>query len=308
LATLESAGRRDVATEKHLVIVCNAYADTRPTRVEAWPGAARPGSVRADPGPSGALWARELEYGACEEYHVDLVTRRLLFAAPGGDTGGEGGHCELRLPGSSPREAKHERDQHAKHIQLPMSHIAVAVTQTQASPPRCMARALPLVHLDKTRLGKFKGEHGAAANAAAGPAAGAATPLPAELAVLDAFTNASSWRAKNRTSEADLLKKHLRPSPLWAKSVIVRLEDKIESESIASEVIGSRTLGLGDTYLVEPKDLHVILEDIRGSHVFDWRDVSFKAGHSYVLVRAGRAGDSMFPQKFLFHASQENAE
>merc|ERR1719195_1626472 len=97
----------------------------------------------------------------------------------------------------------------------------------------------------------------------------------------------------------------LPPLPPLESGVVVRMEDKIEPETITSEVIGSRTLGLSHVYTVEPKEFHIILEDLRGSHSFNWQDVSFESAHIYVGIRVGRAGDQSFPQRLLIHRCEE---
>merc|ERR1719336_1157616 len=127
---------------------------------------------------------------------------------------------------------------------------------------------------------------------------------PAELAVIDAFTRAAPLEDETAMQEEDA-KHNIRPLPPLDPVAVVRLEDQIEPEVIASEVIGSRTLGMGSLYTVEPKELHVILEDLRGSHAFDWRDVAFEPGRVYIGIRAGCDGDSAFPERLLLHRIQE---
>jgi hypothetical protein len=81
----------------------------------------------------------------------------------------------------------------------------------------------------------------------------------------------------------------------------IRLEDVIDQRTIASEVVASRTLAIGQAYEVEPRDFHVVLEDFRGTRIHDNVDMAFAAGQTYVGVRLGRAGDAEYPEKLLMH-------
>mmetsp|Transcript_6358 Transcript_6358/g.12980 ORF Transcript_6358/g.12980 Transcript_6358/m.12980 type:complete len:226 (+) Transcript_6358:1-678(+) len=147
--------------------------------------------------------------------------------------------------------------------------LAAVLTQPQASSQSCLVRAIEI-----TQPSALSQDGGQAA----------------ELVVLDAF---SQDRQLSRPHDAE---------------AVVRLEDKIEPEMIATEVLGSRTLSLGHVYAVEPKELHVILEDLRGSHEMDREDMAFKAGRLYMGIRIGRGGDPAFPQRLvLYGCESENA-
>mmetsp|Transcript_141771 Transcript_141771/g.395280 ORF Transcript_141771/g.395280 Transcript_141771/m.395280 type:complete len:313 (-) Transcript_141771:76-1014(-) len=285
------------AARKQHIVLCNAYADMRPARVELRAAAS---ADRPSRHQHGALWTRILAYGGCEEYYVDLTRHRLLCASPG--TGASGGRlCELQPPGAG-SQATTER-------------IAAALVQPEASSAQCTVRVVAF-----PRHGKHSSVSGGLvnSNSTVAGSAGASTVVdPAELAVIDAFTVASSrvkpdrsvTRLHNRAADeekGDL--EILRPLPPLDAGAVVRLEDKIEPSSIATEVVGSRALGLGHAYAVEPKAFHVLLEDLLGSRTLDWRDVAFESARAYVGVRMGRASDPAYPQRLMIYRCQDQVE
>mmetsp|Transcript_35688 Transcript_35688/g.82954 ORF Transcript_35688/g.82954 Transcript_35688/m.82954 type:complete len:295 (-) Transcript_35688:138-1022(-) len=258
------------ASGKQHITACNAYADARPARLELWP---RHVPERTDE----ALWTRELAYGTCEEYHVDLVRRKLLFAAPVQGSG----LCELRPP---------ERGKDAKHG-AGSGRLAAALAQPEVASPHCAVHA----------VGLPRRHPASSTNRTHSPS----ILEPAELSIIDAFSKAAWNIGAYPDAEADNVSRSLRLQP---DEAVVRLEDKVEPETIATEVLGSRTLGLGHAYAVEPKDFHVVLEDVRGSHSFDWLDMAFEPAHTYVAVRMGRAGDVAYPQKLLLYRCKDEPE
>lgn len=308
----------ETAKPKQLVVVCNGYTDTRPVQVgirlpagpgathrrhglrvhrphRVWPAASMtphktahiqliPSVVRRKVDSSSryatlpwepvrpdtrALWLRPLAYGTCEEYHVDLTQRRLFFEPPGNLS-----FCELDPAAPS-----------AKNINVTnASQLAVVVMQPQTSSRQCAVRSAV--------LGRHK-DYGAAA----------------ELATFDAYTEAppSAGLEAEAPEEVEMdredVKKGLDRLPLVLDpGAVIHLEDKIEKDILATEIVGTLTVSLGDVRAVEPKELHVVLEDFRGARVLDRKDVEFEAGRTYIAIRSGRSGDAVaFPQQLFVY-------
>eukprot|EP00927_Polykrikos_kofoidii_P062249 TRINITY_DN5705_c0_g1_i1.p1 TRINITY_DN5705_c0_g1~~TRINITY_DN5705_c0_g1_i1.p1 ORF type:complete len:397 (+),score=46.88 TRINITY_DN5705_c0_g1_i1:94-1191(+) len=224
------------------------------------------GVVLSEPDADDTLWTRTLEYGSCDEYHVDLDTRQLFFVSPNGKDvcylapsafasgGGEGEGYDPAVPS-----------------------IAVVLSQYQVGSPRCHLRVQTL----------YKRSHHAEGGAAA-----------AELAMFDVFTQPAGAMLDRITAEESAL------APLDSGAV-VRLEDVIDSGAISSETIGTATLSFGRGYAIEPTTFHVVLEDFRGSKEFDRHDVDFKGNKTYVSFRAGRSGDPEHPQHLFVYRCEE---
>lgn len=274
---------------KWLLVACNGYADTRPASVGLLPVT-----------QAGAAAGTLLAHGRRLRQQV-LGAKRHLAAATGladagPDVGADAlwtrtlayGACEEYFVDLSQRELFFtipdgniscklsvdqlrdlERTRDGGTDRVPW-RLAAVLTQPQVTSKSCLVRAMEI--MQPSALPEDGGQG-------------------AELAVLDAFTQ------------------DLQPSQPYDVDAVVRLEDKIEKEMIATEVLGSRTLGLGRVYAVEPKELHVVLEDLRGSHEMDRQDVAFKAGRLYVGIRMGRGGDPAFPQRLvLYGCERENPE
>jgi hypothetical protein len=130
--------------------------------------------------------------------------------------------------------------------------------------------------------------------------------MAAELAMLDAFAGSAVPELAPGHSDDTLSAEDHEDTA----DAVVRLEDIVEPDTIASEEVASRTIGLTGDYAVEAKDLHVILEDIAGGTEFDRRDVTFEANQTYVGMRIGRKGDEDFPERLLLHRclGEEEAE
>lgn len=288
------------AAQKQLVVVCNAYADARPafvgvlsskdTREDALQAVERLQGILPSASTTAekdSLW-RSIGYGTCEEYRTDFTHRRLFFMPPGNGSA----ECDF-----NPTPAAHISEL-AAFSQLPQqknnhlgplingnfARLVVVLTQPVAVSTRCVASpvVLPTAHGDA---------------------------MTAEIVVVDAFARKSPVDEGIEEEELEMEEhdKELGLSPLPPLDIgsVIRLEDKIESWAIASEVVASRTLNPGQVYNVEPKEVHVVLEDVRGSHAFDFQDVNFESGHTYVGMRIGRADDTAaFPQKLSFYPCQ----
>lgn len=155
--------------------------------------------------------------------------------------------------------------------------LVVAVRQRSASSARCDVRT--------TAVPRRQG----------GEKAAVAQAPPAELVVLDAF-------APEEPRIPDAARLNLGPS------VEVRLEDKVQSEVIATDLLATRTVGFGHVYDVEPRRILAALEEMQTGHVIDQLEVVLEPGRLYVGMRAGRAGDPAFPQRLVVHAAQDPAE
>jgi len=289
---------------KQLVVACNAFADERPVSVGVRVVRVKQQSKlkrlrrKSVVKTNEVLWTRELPFGSCEEYHVDLEDDRRLFFNSPGDEGSDRPHCELHMlqDYNEVAGAKHGEQKSTRSPEIP-SRLAVAVTQPQVSSRRCAVQAAAL----------FEGRLRPTASSKEHPA-----QKPALFALLDAYSRVSAredptqqWVSELAAEDQKLGLTPLPPLESGVATVVVRMEDKIEPEMITSEVIGSRTLGLSHVYTVEPKEFHIILEDLRGTHSFNWQDVSFESAHVYVGIRVGRAGDKSFPQRLLIHRCEE---
>lgn len=254
--------------------------------------AAAIGAVASGRGSSSTVWTRDVAYGTCEEYHLDLAQRRLRFTAPGG-----GATCDLE-------------DDTLRHPRL----VAV-LTQPEASSPNCVVRAVALDRL-QVRQGPT------------GPRRRDPLGLAAHLATVDAYTQAppsteeeAELRAEDREHkeapfdlkttqvvEEEEDKTGLGPLPPLDAGAVIRLEDELDTEVISSSVLASRTLGLGAAFAVEANSFHVILEDMRGAHLLDRKEMTFLGGHEYVAVRLGKGGDPEYPEHLLLHTCDMGTE
>lgn len=172
--------------------------------------------------------------------------------------------CELLAEDAMKKAAMHRDDGYAS--------LAVVLTQPLPPSPRCLVHAAALpAPSGRASSGSNTGE-------------GNKGPLPAELWTFDAFAQATSG-----------------PAALRGGLPVLRLEDRIDDEAIAVEVVGSRMLSFGHAYPVEPRAFHMVLEDVRGIDEQDRREVSFESGRTYVGMRLGRAGDRAFPPKLFIY-------
>eukprot|EP00747_Dinoflagellata_sp_TGD_P163393 gnl/TRDRNA2_/TRDRNA2_182022_c0_seq1.p1 gnl/TRDRNA2_/TRDRNA2_182022_c0~~gnl/TRDRNA2_/TRDRNA2_182022_c0_seq1.p1 ORF type:complete len:390 (-),score=81.38 gnl/TRDRNA2_/TRDRNA2_182022_c0_seq1:67-1236(-) len=211
---------------------------------------------------TGSIWTRRLDYGKCEEYHLELSGRELFFVNPSGNM-----TCSL--------PSKYSTD----------LHFLAVVQQAGSTSQDCYVHALTLEdygHLPGTNV--------------------------AELATVDAYTQKTNTTIE--PEEAELMEQERKAglpdlAPI-SDSAVLRLEDWVEAGHISSEIIGSRTLGLDNTYMVEGKEEHVLLEDLRGRTMMDRKDADFKRGHTYVAIRMGRGGDAEFPDHLVFYEAQES--
>lgn len=270
--------------------------------------AQKPPASRPPPSPlASAMWIRSLEFGQCEEYRVDLSTRKFFFLAPGrrertelvppapvsGNPIDATGHDAFAdplaaashlIPDTSITDAWGTGlSMHAAAPTRIADRVLAVLMQPEASAAPAM-RSLALVHHS---LGNRQ------------PAA--------ELAAVDGYTQAPDRQEGFADTALKRMErsKGLKPLLPLDSGAVVRLEDIIERGSISSEVLGSKTMGLGASYAVEPSHFHLMLEDIRGAHMLDKRTVVFQGGHTYVAIRAGRGASEKYPEHLIFHEVQD---
>jgi len=237
-----------------------------------------------------------LEYGVCEEYYVDVSERELFFQTQSDD-----GEASMGRGESScvlPQEASPEH-----HTDM----LAAVVWQPSDSETRCVVQTVPL-ELHHLKNGD----------------------TAAEIVAIDAFTQASMQLrgAKNQPKQnksklkikeafdkqllgeeqAEEMEEDLEDLPPLDTGAVLRLEDPVEPYSITSEHVASRTLGFGNTYVAEPGNFHMILEDVRGTNLFDKKDVLLEGGHAYVALRLGHRGSEAFPERLVVHACQKRLQ
>lgn len=293
---LNSYGRRTSSGTVGSQNINAAVASAGPSGADGpadGPASGPPSEPDSEPGPSdGARWTHSLSYGACEEYtDVDIMKDQIFFVLPDDTTS-----CALR-----PEVALESSDVDLGEVagvtpeaRAKAARLAVLLTQPNASAETCVVQARNLATHWKAGAG-------------------------AELAALDAFTPPKDpeeiTEKLNEAQEVELAIRgqnstdgdiDLSP-PLEDSEAVIRLEDKIEPDTLFTEVIGSRTLGLGQVYHVEPKELHVILEDLRGAHVYGRRDIAFKKGNTYIGIRLGRGDDPAYPQQLALYPCEEKA-
>lgn len=279
------------AERKHTLVVCNAFPDSKSSAVglreashnsrepaQAWLRLRKPRHkikervVPAD--NTDAIWTRSISYGSCEEYHLDLSNRQLFFVSPDGET-----ECKL-LKNEMPVAKLTEN-----------SRLVVVFSQIQAGSSKCMIQALSAPYVPHREEGTM--------------------PM-AELVAVDAFSQASAKSRVHDEEEVELEKEDQRrglpPLPPLVEEGIIRLEDIVEDAKIFSEVIGSRSLDMGNVYSVDAKKMHMVLEDMRGTKMMDHLDVDFKAGQTYIAIRMGRGDDIFYPQHLVVHRCQDAAE
>lgn len=281
-----------VVQSKQSVVACNAFPDSRSAEIGVRPAqrpvprnfiARKPKQrwLRLRTPPPGlaveptadAVWTRSIAYGNCEEYEIDLKSRQLFFMSPDGEAWcslSQGALDAARISGN-------------KHARL----IAV-MTKMQAASSHCTIQAFAAPFNITEEMGHQP---------------------EAEVVAVDAFVQAppateNKDPEETKMDEEDRLR-GLAPLAPLDKGGLIRLEDIVEDASITSEVVGSRTLGLGAVYSVDAKKLHVVLEDIRGSQLLDHQDLDFKRQQTYVAIRIGAGGDKAFPQKLLLYNCQD---
>jgi len=279
VVSLTSSSAR-VLHGKKLVVACNGFADARSTAISERPKEAqslrqRTGQIqlrrargKEDSPHAEPVWSQYLEYGECAEFHVDFSTQQLFFEVPNGE------QCGVEATFSN-------------HT---VGMVAV-VAQPDVASKRCVVRTVSLKERDVEKRA-----------------------ASAELAVVDAYTPAkedTSMRAiEADTDFARVHKNALEASmesdllPLDGGGVL-RLEDRLEENDIATEVIGSQTLYFSRTFSVEPKEFFLVLENLRGSSLMDKIEVDLEAAQTYVAIRTGRYGDTSFPQRLVMYACKE---
>lgn len=284
---------KDLLVEKKLVILCNAYPNHEPVNVRV--SAVRKGTHQIGTAALKAttFWKRSLDYGACEEYNIDLRHHQFGWVPPGNNSVA----CLLNPIMTPSEDLVFQRrnsftgdDLGVMAVEAGLkSRLVVVLTQPNEDSPECVAS--PVILPDPNPDASH-----------------------AELVILDtlALTSDSERDEDKEEEEVELDKRDaengLKPLPPLDGGATIRLEDKIENYVIASEAIGSsQLLNFGRIYAVEPKEFHVALEDLRGTHLLDNKDMNFKAGHTYIGLRIGRKRDKAFPQKLALYPCNDGS-
>lgn len=120
-------------------------------------------------------------------------------------------------------------------------------------------------------------------------------PPLAQLLLLDAFTiDVEDSLINGEDSEDSRL-------PDLDRGAEVKLEDKVEPEVLATEIIATQTLGFDHSYEVDARTFLMALEELRGNHVLDQREIKLTPGRQYVVLRTGRMNDPDFPQELFIY-------
>jgi len=233
----------------------------------------------------GLLWTRSLDYGACEEYYIDLDKRFLAFVTPD-----QQNSCEFKVSLSA-TEGRQERPSDARQ------RFAAVLVRPLTSSKACAVESqeVPLQLLrSSTAKDSAEAQAWALERAVAEPALppGEVPDTPAELVLLDAYTH--------RDLSAEEQQHGLTEGSQLDDQAVLRLEDEIEPTAITAEAVSSRILAMDHAYAVEARRVHMVLQDLDGARVHDRRDNEFLPGRTYVGLRLGVAGDPAFPQKLRF--------
>lgn len=336
---------RDTARHRHHVVVCNGFADPLPALVSeqlTWPSRApppTPETVRGGRGEAGAqklallqtalrpvlpnghaasfrlapppglrpatptlhplhrrlrirpkavhefgrhrakvVWTRTLGFGQCEEYYTDLQSRKLAFMSP--DRSSE---CTFEPTQHQLEEAQ----------EFGPSRLVLVMAQQSVRSTACLVRALVLPPSDEDQSIDSSGDRAV------------------RLATLDAFAPTSPLEDDDGGGEVVDVStfedggEDLESLPALDTGAELKLEDEIEPDVIAAEVIATRTLGLNGLYSVEPRKFLMALEDIQGTTVWDKTHMDFKKGNTYIAIRTGRAGDVRYPQQLVVYTCQQ---
>lgn len=259
-----------------------------------------------------ALWIRSLSFGQCEEYHVDISQHTFFFIAPGRTDA-----SELVPPARVSGEPMHESHNALDAFDDPLAegaYLDPAGTGLRGAGHFLLYAAATMPTADRILAVLVQPEassSSALVHSLALIRHGPSNGLPvAELAALDGFTQASSQRQGPVEAELERLERQQGLESLSAlgSGAVVRLEDFIDHGSISSKVLGTRTLGLGASYAVEPSHVHLILEDLKDAHMLDKRDVQLEGGQTYVAIRVGKGNDQQYPQQLLFYRVQDQVK
>lgn len=89
-------------------------------------------------------------------------------------------------------------------------------------------------------------------------------------------------------------------------AAVFRLEDKLDPElELSRQVVASRTLSLGRVYSAQPGPYHLILEDLKGSTMVGYEDISLAKGERYIMMRVGEPGSKEYPEQLVFRPLEE---
>jgi len=89
-------------------------------------------------------------------------------------------------------------------------------------------------------------------------------------------------------------------------AAVFRIEDKLNPKlELSRQVVASRTLSLGRVYSARPGTYHLVLEDLKGSTMVGYEDISLAKGGQYIMMRVGEPGSTKYPEQLIFRALQE---
>jgi len=89
-------------------------------------------------------------------------------------------------------------------------------------------------------------------------------------------------------------------------AAVFRIEDKLNPElELSRQVVASRTLSLGRVYSVDPGTYHIVLEDLQGSTMVGFEDVTLEKGAQYIMMRVGEPGSKEYPEQLVFRALED---
>lgn len=123
------------------------------------------------------------------------------------------------------------------------------------------------------------------------------SPKQSEIATVDAYALAGDDVARGLAAAG---------IPGVNSAAVLRMEDKLNPElELSRQVVASRTLSLGRAYSVAPGTFHLVLEDLKGSTMVGFEDISLAKGGQYVMMRVGEPGSKEYPEQLVFRALLE---
>lgn len=89
-------------------------------------------------------------------------------------------------------------------------------------------------------------------------------------------------------------------------AAVFRIEDKLNPQlELSRQVVASRTLSLGRVYSATPGRYHLVLEDLKGSTMVGYEDISLAKGGKYIMMRVGEPGSKEYPEQLVFRTLVE---
>lgn len=89
-------------------------------------------------------------------------------------------------------------------------------------------------------------------------------------------------------------------------AAVFRIEDKVNPElELSRQVVASRTLSLGRVYSAAPGTYHLVLEDLQGSTMVGFEDITLQKAGQYIMMRVGEPGSTEYPEQLVFRALED---